>query len=210
MSVQKRHLPMCKGLFELYRLKGTFSRFARSLPIPARPRLTSRKLLANANCFFPAFMKLLSCAWSPDRTIRSTEWQVAVLRTASLMNAPYEWDVNEPVARVFGINDEKLALIRKGDLSSPHLFTNRHRLVGEMMEQLVHQNKVAENTMRRAKEMFGDTGAMELLMIHGIYCLLAKTMQSVKIDYDPPIPGLLDQLKRYNAGAIEKEKSFED
>ena len=126
------------------------------------------------------------------------------------MNAPYEWDVNEPVARVFGINDEKLALVRKGDLSSPHLFTNRHRLVGEMMEQLVHQNKVAENTMRRAKEVFGDTGAMELLMIHGIYCLLAKTMQSVEIDYDPPIPGLLDQLKRYNAGAIEKEKSFKD
>lgn len=61
------------------------------------------KLLANAPAMMPAFMKLLSTCWSEERTIRSKEWQIAVLRTAWLNNAPYEWGVNEPVAACFGL-----------------------------------------------------------------------------------------------------------
>ena len=168
------------------------------------------KLIANAECFFPSFMKLLSCAWSENRTIRSTDWQLIVLRTASLLDAPYEWDVNEPVARIYGFDDEKLQLIRKGDLSSPKLFTDRQRLLDDMVDQLVKQNMVSQATMLRAKECFGDEGVMEVLLTQGIYALLAKTMQSARIDYDHPIPGLEGQLKRFNAAAIEKEKTFTD
>ncbi|KAA8642720.1 hypothetical protein EYZ11_011147 [Aspergillus tanneri] len=60
------------------------------------------KLVANAPTFFPTFVKLLSRAWWPQRSLRSKDWQLVVLCTASLLNAPYEWDVNEPVARVLG------------------------------------------------------------------------------------------------------------
>ena len=155
-------------------------------------------------------MKLLSCAWSENRTIRSTDWQLIVLRTASLLDAPYEWDVNEPVARIYGFDDDKLPLIRKGDLSSPELFTDRQRLLGDMVEQLVKQNKVSRATMLRAKEVFGDAGVMEVLLTQGIYALLAKTMESAQIDYDAQIPGLEDQLRKFNAAAIEKEKGFTD
>lgn len=168
------------------------------------------KLVANAECFFPSFMKLLSCAWSEKRSIRSTDWQLIVLRTASLLDAPYEWDVNEPVARIFGFDDEKLPLIRSGDLSSPELFTDRQRLLGQMVEQLVKENKVSEATMLDAKKVFGDSGVMEVLLTQGIYALLAKTMESARIDYDAPIPGLEEQLRKYNAAAIEKEKAFID
>ena len=154
-------------------------------------------------------MKLLSCAWSEKRSIRSTDWQLIVLRTASLLDAPYEQDVNEPVARIFGFDDEKLPLIRSGDLSSPELFTEHQRLLGQMVEQLVKENKVSEATMFDAK-VFGDSGAMEVLLTQGIYALLAKTMESARIDYDAPIRGLEEQLRKYNAAAIEKEKAFTD
>ncbi|KAK0515061.1 hypothetical protein JMJ35_002440 [Cladonia borealis] len=168
------------------------------------------KLVANAKCFFPAFMKLLSCAWSDKRTIRSTDWQLIVLRTAALLDAPYEWAVNEPVAGIFGFDHEKLLCIREGDLSSPNVFTDRQRLLGNMVEQLVLQNKVSQDTMLRAKEVFGDEGVMEILLTQGIYALLAKIMQSAQIDHDPEIPGLEDQLRKYNAATIEKEKFLED
>lgn len=113
------------------------------------------------------------------------------------------------MARVFGFDDEKLPLIRSGDLSSPELFTERQRLLGQMLEQLVKENKVSEATMLDAK-VFGDSGAMEVLLTQGIYALLAKTMESARIDYDAPIPGLEEQLRNYNAAAIEKEKAFTD
>lgn len=172
--------------------------------------LTALKVLANAESFFPSFMKTLSCAWSDKRTIRSSDWQLIVLRTASLLNAPYEWDVNEPVARILGFDDEKLGFIRAGNLTSTTLFTDRQRLLNEVVEQLVRENKVCEGTMRRAKEVFGDSGTMEVMLTQGLYAVLARTMESACIDFDPPIPGLEEQLREYNAAAIEKEKTFTD
>lgn len=155
-------------------------------------------------------MKTLSCAWSDKTTIRSSDWQLIVLRTASLLNAPYEWDVNEPVARIFGFDDEKLAFVRAGNLTSPTLFTDRQRLLNEIVEQLVRENKVSEKTMGHAKSVFGDSGIMEVMITQGLYALLARAMESACVDFDPPIPGLEDQLRKYNAAAIEKEKSFKD
>ncbi|KAI0314318.1 AhpD-like protein [Amylostereum chailletii] len=166
------------------------------------------KLLANADSLFTPFMPLLASCWGPGRAARPSEWQLTVLRTSALLDAPYEWDVNEPVARVLGFGDERLALIRKGDLSSTALFTDRHRLIGEMVRELVEGNQVMEATMRRAQEMLGPKVTMEVMMIHSIYGMLARIMRSAKIDFDPEIPGLLDMLRGYNARAIEEEKKY--
>ena len=167
------------------------------------------KLLANAECFFDSFMKLLSCSWGADRTIRPSEWQLVVLRTAASMDAPYEWDVNEPLARLLGFDtDEKVDLVRTGNLSNQSLFTDRHRLINRMVYQLVQNDKVDETTVLEAKGIFGDTGVVEIIMIHGIYGLLAKLMRSAKIDFDPQIPGLEETLKKFSAAEIEQEKSY--
>lgn len=164
------------------------------------------KLLANADTLFIPFMPLLSACWGEGRALKSSEWQLTVLRTASLLDAPYEWAVNDPVARVFGYSDEQLALIRKGDLSSVKLFTDRQRLISEMVRELVQQNAVSEPNMVQAREVLGPKAAMEVMMIHGVYGLLARVMRSAKIDFDPEIPGLVDMLKKYNAKAVEVEK----
>ncbi|KAJ5982841.1 hypothetical protein N7481_004940 [Penicillium waksmanii] len=168
------------------------------------------KLVANAPVFFPTFMKLLTCAWSPERALRSTDWQIIVLRTASLLNAPYEWDVNEPVARVFGMTDDHLKCLRSGDLSSRVLFTNRQRLISSVVEELCLKDRVAEDNVQQCKEIFGDQGLMELFFTQTIYAFLARTMNSCKIDFDHPIPGLEDMLRKYNAATIEKEMKYTD
>lgn len=172
--------------------------------------LTLLQLTANAPAFFPTFMKLLTCSWSPERTLRSRDWQTIVLRTAATLDAPYEWDVNEPVGRVFGFTDEHLKHLRSGDLSSTELFTDRQRLVSSIVEDLCLKDRVPEEKVRRAKEVFGDTGLMELFFIQSIYAYLARTMNSCKIDFDEPIPGLLDILRKYNGPAIEKENLYTD
>ncbi|KAI0314317.1 hypothetical protein OF83DRAFT_1085733 [Amylostereum chailletii] len=142
-------------------------------------------------------------SWT-DRTVTNNH----LLPYVDSKNAPPQWDVNEPVARLLGFGDEQLVLIRKGDLSSTALFTDRHRLVGEMVRELVEGNKVTEATMSRAQEMLGPNATMEVMIIHSVYGMLARIMQSAKIDFDPEIPGLLDMLRGYNARAIEEEKKY--
>lgn len=154
-------------------------------------------------------MALLSTMWHEDRKIRPTEWQTAVLRTAATLNAPYEWDVNEPVARVFGFTEEQFAALR--DTKTPlseQLFTPRQRLVGRIIEELSNGNKVSVLTMEEAKTAFSYEEIMEVFYTHGVYGFLARMMNSCRIDFDEPIPGLLDTLRKYNRAAIERERSM--
>jgi len=169
------------------------------------------KLLANAPTLFPPFMTLLSTLWSADRAIRSSDWQLAVLRTAALHDAPYEWDVNEPVARIFDFSNEQLSALRNKESPLPvALFTARQQKLGKFIDELGHGDRVSETTMAEVKAVWGERGTMELFYVSGIYEFLAKMMNSCKIDFDEPIEGLEDMLRKYNAGAIEKERSYTD
>lgn len=156
-------------------------------------------------------MNLLSSAWSEQRQIRSTDWQLIVLRTAATLNAPYEWDVNEPVARIFGFTEEQFAALRKAHEPLPEgLFTARQRLLGRIVTTLGRENKVDEDTIVEAKKTFSDEEITEIFYVQGIYSFLARFMSSARIDFDEPIPGLEDQLRKYNAKTIEKEKQYVD
>lgn len=155
-------------------------------------------------------MKLLACAWSPERSLRSKDWQLIVLRTASLLDAPYEWDVNEPVARVFGYTEAHLAGLRSGDLSSTKLFTDRQRLIGAVVEDLYLRNRVQKEIVIKAREVLGNEALMDLFYTQSIYAFLARTMNSCEIDFDAPIAGLEDVLRKYNATTIEKESLYTD
>ncbi|GKT45445.1 uncharacterized protein ColSpa_05626 [Colletotrichum spaethianum] len=138
-------------------------------------------------------------------------FKLAVLRTAATLDAPYEWDVNEPVARVFGFSDEQFAAIRKVEDPLPeNLFTPRQRLLGRIVTTLGREGKVDKDTIVEAKATFSDEEITEIFFVQGIYGFLAKFMNSVRIDFDEPIPGLEEQLRKYNAKAIEKEKQYVD
>lgn len=154
---------------------------------------------------YPAFMKLLASCWSVSNNIRPSDWQLVVLRTGSLNDCPYEWFVNEPVAKLLGFDEPRLALIRRGDLSSTTLFTDRQRCASALIDEMHNHNAASKETVLMAKEVFGDQGVMELMFINGIYAMIAKTMQSCRIDFDPEIPDLENTLRTVNAKAIEKE-----
>ena len=158
---------------------------------------------------FPPFMKLLASCWSIENSIRPSDWQLAVLRTASLKNCPYEWFVNEPVAKLLDFDEPRLALIRRGDLSSTTLFTDRQRSLSALIDEVHHRDTASKETVMMAKEVFGDRGLMELMFIHGVYTMIAVMMKSCRIDFDTDIPGLDEMLRKVNAKAIEKEHSFQ-
>lgn len=157
-------------------------------------------------------MKLLTSQWHPDRKLRSSDWQTAVLRTAAVLDAPYEWEVNEPVARIFGFSDEQLAALK-----NPHsqlaeaLFSPRRRLIARSIEELSGaENRITPGTLDQLKGLLGTEEILELLYMHGVYSFLARVMKTVNIDSDGPIPGLEDSLRKYNATAIEKERQYKD
>jgi len=158
-------------------------------------------------------MALLNTMWSAERKIRFNEWQLCVLRIAATLDAPYEWDVNEPTARILGFDDAKIAAIKKVNEPLPEaLFTRRQRMVGRFIDELNRGDRVSRETMLAMKEdgLFGDEEIMELHYTHGVYSFLARMMNSCCIDLDPPIPGLTEMLKKFNAAGIERDLRMEE
>ncbi|KAL2152603.1 hypothetical protein VTH82DRAFT_5787 [Thermothelomyces myriococcoides] len=170
------------------------------------------KILGHSAVNFPAFMKHLTCQWHPDRKLRSSDWQTAVLRTAAVLDAPYEWEVNEPVARIFGFSEEQLAALKNPKAALPEaLFSPRRRLIARAIEELSStENRITPETLEELKAILSTEEIVELLYMHGVYAFLARVMRTVKIDSDGPIPGLEESLRKYNAAAIEKEKQYTD
>lgn len=75
-----------------------------------------------------------------------------------------------------------------------------------MVNELESCKEVKDITMNKAKKMLGVDGTTEVIVIHGVYSLLARLIRSAKVEFDPPIPGLLEILQKYNEPAILKEK----
>ncbi|KAK4141487.1 AhpD-like protein [Dichotomopilus funicola] len=170
------------------------------------------KILGHSTVNFPPFMKLLTSQWHANRTLRSSDWQTAVLRTAAILDAPYEWEVNEPVARIFDFSDEQLAALKNPHMELPEaLFSLRRRLIARAIEELSGaENRITPETLERVKGVLNTEEILELLYMHGVYSFLARVMKTVNIDSDGPIPGLEGSLRKYNATAIEKERRCKD
>lgn len=170
------------------------------------------KLLANSPLFFPPFMSLLGACFSSTKALPPSDWQLAVLLTSRILDAPYEWDVNWPVARLFaGLApvEETEPKIAARDLRDPSLFTDRQRWIARFCEE-VHgpTQMVGEATMRGLQEEAGCSAeeVMELFMITGIYGVLARMMRSAKIDFDEEIPGLEGMLRETFREDIRREE----
>lgn len=158
-------------------------------------------------------MKLLATCWSSELDIRASDWQLIVLRTSAILNAPYEWDVNEPAARVLECFSEVQFAALK-DASTPisdAIFNKRHLILARFVEEFNSPlSRVSEGTMREAIALFGNQGTSEVAYVAGVYGFLARYMNSAKIDFDEPIEGLEGFLKKVNAGSIERERKYRE
>ena len=154
-------------------------------------------------------MQLLSCGFSPAKALAPSDWQLTILLTAAVLDAPYEWDVNEPVAKLLGFSDRKLELIRQVDLSSHEEFSDRQRLVGKLVMEMAKSDRASAKTVEAVKAAFGVEATMELFMVHGTYSMLARTMNSCRIDYDERIPGLSTMLKKTFTKDLERQRELD-
>ncbi|KAA8642721.1 hypothetical protein EYZ11_011146 [Aspergillus tanneri] len=90
------------------------------------------------------------------------------------------------------------------------LFSDRQRLINAVVKYLCLRNRVNKDTVLKAKQVLGDEVLMDLFYTQSIYVFLARTMNSYLIDFDAPIPGLEDMLRKYNATIIERESAYTD
>jgi 4-carboxymuconolactone decarboxylase len=93
--------------------------------------------------------------------------EFAILCTARLWRAQYEWHAHAPLAEKAGVKPDVIADIRAG--RAPKKAAKDERAIFDFVQELYKKRRVSERTYKRVQAVLGDRGMVELVGILGYY-----------------------------------------
>jgi AhpD family alkylhydroperoxidase len=173
-----------------YRQPEDMTELARELT-SARGNLNVYRALANADKVFTGWMLAGQAALtSPVLPVRLRE--LVVLRTAYLMDCPYELGQHRDVARTAGVGaDEISAILSESDWETADFDPVELTLL-HLATELLTTRSVSTEVFDQVHRALGAEATVELLMVISRYAGLALMLNALDVDLDEsarlPIP----------------------
>jgi 4-carboxymuconolactone decarboxylase len=112
--------------------------------------------------------------------------ELAILVTARLWKADFEWHSHVGPARLAGIPDAVIEAVRRG--AEPALEDARSRAVYTVARELHETRALSDETYARAEAALGRQGLVDLVGILGYYTLISMTLKAFEVS-TPDRPG---------------------
>jgi 4-carboxymuconolactone decarboxylase len=93
--------------------------------------------------------------------------EFAILCTARMWRAQYEWHAHAPIAEKAGVKPEAIRDIKAG--RTPKKAAKDERAIFDFVQELYRKRRVSERTYKRVQGYLGDKGTVELAGILGYY-----------------------------------------
>ena len=100
--------------------------------------------------------------------------EFAILCTARLWRAQYEWFAHEPMAEKAGVKSKTIADLRAG--REPKSAPKDERAIYAFVRELYKTNRVSDRTYKRVHAFLGDAAMVELVGILGYYVMISMTL----------------------------------
>ena len=100
--------------------------------------------------------------------------EFAILCTARLWRAQYEWFAHAPMAEKAGVKTKTIADLRAG--REPKSAPKDERAIFAFVRELYKTNRVSDRTYKRVHGFLGDAGMVELVGILGYYVMISMTL----------------------------------
>lgn len=100
--------------------------------------------------------------------------EFAILCTARLWRAQYEWFAHAPMAEKAGVKPKTIADLRAG--REPKSAAKDERAIYAFVRELYKTNRVSDRTYKRVHAFLGDAATVELVGILGYYVLISMTL----------------------------------
>jgi 4-carboxymuconolactone decarboxylase len=108
--------------------------------------------------------------------------EFAILCTARLWRAQYEWHAHAPIAEKAGVKPEAIADLKAG--RTPKKAAKDERAIFDFVQELYKKRRVSERTYKRVQGFLGDKGAVELTGLLGYYAGVSMTLNVFNV----PLP----------------------
>jgi 4-carboxymuconolactone decarboxylase len=112
--------------------------------------------------------------------------ELAILQVGRLAPARYEWVQHVPIAKLVGVSNEQIDALERGDETAA-VFDDDERLVLRAARELVRDVRPSDDTFAALERGFSPREIVELILAVGYYAMLARLMETVRIDIDPPM-----------------------
>jgi 4-carboxymuconolactone decarboxylase len=122
------------------------------------------------------------CRYQTGLSPRLSEF--AILVTARLWRAQYEWSAHAPIAESAGVMPQTIQDLRAG--RAPKTAAEDERAIYRFIHELYRKQRVSSRTYGRVNALLGEAGVVELVGILGYYALVAMTLNVFRV---PPPPG---------------------
>ncbi len=108
--------------------------------------------------------------------------EFAILVTAKLWRAQYEWFAHVPQAERAGISKETIRELRQG--KQLKTATKEERAIYDFIQELYRSRRVSDRNFKRVKDILGEAATVELVGILGYYVLISMVLNVFRM----PLP----------------------
>lgn len=101
--------------------------------------------------------------------------ELAILTVARLHKSDFEWMAHEALGRAAGLSDDELSAIQRGDV--PETLDGPEKAIVSTVEHLVIDKDLDDEQFALARDTFGQSTVIEIVVLVGHYELLARSMR---------------------------------
>jgi 4-carboxymuconolactone decarboxylase len=109
--------------------------------------------------------------------------EFAILVTARLWRAQYEWFAHVPQAERAGVKAETIRDLHKGRV--PKAAPKDERAIYDFIQELYKTRRVSDKTFARVRSLLGDAATVELVGILGYYSLISMILNVFRMSPPP-------------------------
>ena len=149
--------------------------------LDARPPRNVFRMMAHAPALMPGIMELTGAILYRSK-LEPVLRELVILRVGHLCGSSYEVHQHRKISAAIGIAQAKIdGTARDAD---PALYDERELIVLQLAEQVVRTVKADDALFARAVKVFGHELTMELLIIIGLYVMLAQVLENAEVEVE--------------------------
>lgn len=115
--------------------------------------------------------------------------ELAILRVAWLLQAPYEWGEHVKIAKRLALTEPEIVRVRQG--SAADGWSLHDRAILQAVEELVGEAMISDETWAALARTYSEPQLLELPVLVGQYIGVAYLQNSVRLRLQPGNHGLL-------------------
>src|SRR4051794_455646 len=165
------------------------------------PPLNVFRMLAHAETAFRPYLRF-GGALLADLQLAPIPRELAILQTARVFEADYEWIQHVAIGRAVGITDEQITALERGEIEG-EVFDDAERALLRFVTAAMRTPRPSDEDFAALQAHFSTREIVELLLVCGAYAMLARVMTALDLDLDEALGG--DVLESARGGRARKD-----